>query len=250
MVRSKKVIKDIRLRERDSMFGRLGVERDLGSLYLISSKAIAMVNRFVSLCRYHGVVAENEVIFLCFTPSLSEGCIERTDYRLEKWQQYLMYGIDNGFNNLKLVDRDIKVFKATVDCLLFLSYGFKEIIESSAQLVLMGGDDLKVPHKFKKTSKYEILVSYTIPELPQKSKLFVNVKDIRSGCEHDYFLGEYDLPDDSRYLAGSISLNRENICIHPNKSLWGHFFSKKNNVSAFCMVIGDSAKRVNVTSVQ
>lgn len=249
-MRTKKPIKEIRLRERDDPVGGPGVERDTGHLYSVSNQAIAMINRLVNLCKFHGVSTEKQIVFLCFTPSLCDGRIERTDFRLENWQQYVMYGLDYSFNNLDGETRNAKVFRAAVECLLMLTNNCDEIIESSARAVLSSNDELKVPHQMKITKKYEVLVSYTIPAHPEKSKLFTNVKDLRSGREYEYLVAEVDFPDDSRYLAGSISLEKETIKIRPNKSSWGDFFSNKNNVSEFSILIGDNSRRAKVVPVR
>lgn len=63
-------------------------------LYAFPRACVALGQRVGMKCEELGIsIGRADHLYLCFTPSLPEGAVRTTDYAVEPWHRFALYGI-------------------------------------------------------------------------------------------------------------------------------------------------------------
>lgn len=208
-------------------------------LFHVPGQAWARAKRLAELCRRGKVSITKRSLYLCFTPALSDGVIQPTDYRDEVWQRYVMYGLPFSFNECDEASRVNRIWRASVETLCVIAPEQTKSIEEAAALVEASGDELAFPlAKAKaKTKHYLAELSYTMPTWPNMAHLLLTLTDLSSQAQSSCVLFESKLSWECGFLGGKVKFVDGNVVVSPQTSRWGKFYSKQNDVSSFVVAI-------------
>lgn len=167
-------------------------------------------------------------LYLCFTQSVQPATIEFSDYRIEGWHQFMMYGLDSGFNLLSEGKKLAIVASATFQALEALAPQHALVLQTIRKEVETLGESLRISVKRKETSKYKLSVEQTVPNHPNPAEVFLRVTQLSTGAERNVKIGEVAFYDQVSSLVDRIAIVRDVLTVHPKKSFHAGIVNSMN----------------------
>jgi hypothetical protein len=156
-------------------------------------------------------------LYLFFTPTITSGAIQVTDYGGDWWQRYTHIGVPPEFPDH--LDASGQVTRGTVAALKTIRPDLATMIEYAEQMVTDHSENLRFLLKSRQTKEFTVDVSFNIAIWPQPSHMFISLTNRSNGT----FLEATPIPllfyDQAFDLAGAIKVSRTAVDILPHKSV-------------------------------
>lgn len=200
-------------------------------LYDFPRACIALGQRVGMKCEELGVsIGRADHLYLCLTPSLPEGTVETTEYAMESWHRFALYGMDLAFNALSEEKKLAKVTEATFATLRVLAADQERVLEMLRHSVESQGEALRVCLKVKATKQYHVRVEQTVPVHPQPAEVFVEVTHLKTQRSKSVKVAEVAHYDDAPSLVDRIAIIGDELTVHPRKSFRASLVTKDYQV--------------------
>jgi len=200
-------------------------------LFAVPAEATALGLRIARKCEELKVsIGRASHLYLCFTPSIATGEVLPTDYAVDPWHRFVLYGLAPTFNDLPKREKLEVIRNATFECLVLISPEHGSAIAEVRALLERFGDALRICLRRKQTKRYFISVEQTVPVHPKPTAIFLTVTELTTQQTREVALGATSSSDDAPYLVDRLAIVGNLLTIHPRKSFRAQLTSGEYDV--------------------
>lgn len=156
-------------------------------------------------------------LYLFFTPTISSGAIQITDYGGDWWHRFTNVGVRPEFPNQ--LDASGLITHGTVAALKTIRPDLTTMIEHAERMVTDHRENLRFLVKSRQTKQFTVDVSFNIACWPQPSHMFLSLTNRSDGTFLEAPPMALLFYDQAFDLAGAIRVSRTAVDILPNQSV-------------------------------
>jgi hypothetical protein len=234
------VLSDIRLFDCMGRPAEGAAHQYAGKVFAVPPSVAGRANRVALLCARDRVYLGKRSLYACFSPLLADGEVLVSDFRTESWQQYVLAGLPAGYDSMPDVVRAQSAWDAVCRCLRATVIACDgPLLEAAIGAVEAGGDEMRFPLRAKITAQYEISLAHTVPTFPGPARLWLTLRERKSGVEREVVLFEARLPWEAAALGGPIQVVDDIVVVRTPTSGSAAHYARKHGIAAFEVPVQD-----------
>jgi hypothetical protein len=191
-----------------------------GKTLKVGKAAIALGQRIACKCEELGVtIDKGSHLYVCLTPALAENKVLPVDFADEKWQRYVMYGLNAAkFNKLSPRERLAQLREATFRILHKIAPASRKQLQWAYSSIRDQGEKLRIVVRTLRTRKFLATVSHTVPVFPAPSKIVLSVTDLQRNQTKEVLLAKTKYYDEAVFMVDRMVIVGGVVTVHPRKS--------------------------------
>ncbi|WPK13580.1 hypothetical protein R6U77_07905 [Lysinibacillus louembei] len=201
-----------------------------GKIYAIEKEVHLICTRFARKLREQNfITGEFDHVYIVMTPLLGEQVVREAERQIDKRVKCYYVGVAiDSFNYKSVKEKEVYILELVAKVLLEIAHNAEQadLVISTHQLLLQLGSEVEITHLTKETKKYKIMITYQIHPNNAKSKAIIEYHDLQQAVKRKKAFLELNMYEDIYFLASTVMLQKDMICIKPKTSETARYHTK------------------------